>query len=232
MRLDKMLSECKVASRSEIKKLIRQGRISVNGETAKASDMKIDEKADEICFDGKRVEYKRFTYLMLNKPKGYVSATEDSRDKTVIELLPEKYIKLGLFPAGRLDKYTTGLMILTNDGQFAHEALSPKSHVEKSYEVTLLKPLKEDDVKAFSDGVYIEGGYLTKPARLIIRGEYEATVMIREGRYHQIKQMFGALGNRVLELRRISFGGLRLPDDLPLGEVRELSEVDINRIFV
>ena len=227
-----MLSECKVASRSEIKKLIRQGRICVNGIPAKSPEMKIDETFDTISFDGKFIPYKKYTYIMLNKPKGYVSATEDGKDRTVMELLEEKYRKMGLFLVGRLDKYTTGLLILTNDGQFAHEALAPKSHVVKSYEVTLLNPLDEEDAEQFLKGIYIEGGYLTKPAELIIKNKYEATVKIREGRYHQIKQMFRSRGNKVLELKRVSFGGLSLPDDLKEGETRELSQEDINRIFV
>jgi len=232
MRLDKMLSDCALASRSEIKKYVRQGRITVNGEVVKAADMKVNEISDVVCFDGKRVLYKKFVYLMLNKPEGYVSATEDKNDKTVLELVPEEYSGYDLFPAGRLDKYTTGLMILTNDGQFAHEALAPKKHVEKTYEVTLRDEPTLDDVKAFEEGVYIEGGYLTKPASLVLCGGNEAVITIHEGRYHQIKQMFGARGNKVVKLNRISFGGLKLPENLKKGEVIELTDNDLRAIFM
>ncbi|MBQ3379987.1 MAG: rRNA pseudouridine synthase [Clostridia bacterium] len=232
MRLDKMLSECTSESRSEIKKLIRQGRVSVNAVPVRSPDMKIDETRDTVTLDGRTIEYKPYLYIMLNKPAGYVSATQDKAERTVMELLPEEYKGRSLFVAGRLDKYTTGLMILTNDGQFAHEALSPKSHVKKTYLVTLSCPVGEDDVKAFKDGIYIEGGYLTKSAELVITGERSARVTISEGRYHQIKQMFGARGNSVVELRRISFGGLRLPDDLKEGSARELSDEERASVFV
>ncbi|MBR2742469.1 MAG: rRNA pseudouridine synthase [Clostridia bacterium] len=231
MRLDKMLSECTSESRSAIKKLIRQGRVTVNGVRAASPEQKIDETRDEVAVDGGIVPYKPFIYLILNKPEGYVSATEDKSERTVLELVPDEYKGRQLFPAGRLDKYTTGLMIITNDGRFAHEALSPKSHVKKTYIVGLSEPPTEDDVRAFREGVYIEGGYLTKSAELEITGDYEARVTISEGRYHQIKKMFGARGNRVVKLKRISFGGLKLPDDLSEGEVRELTAEEKERIF-
>ena len=232
MRIDKMLSECTGESRSDIKKLIKQGRVCVNGVPVRSPDTKIDENRDTVTLDGRQVEYRPFIYIMLNKPEGYVSATEDSREPTVMELMPDEYKKRGIFPAGRLDKYTTGLMILTNDGQFAHEALSPRSHVEKTYVVTLRDTLTADDVAAFHEGIYIEGGYKTKSAVLEITGSHNARVTLREGRYHQIKQMFGARGNRVLTLKRISFGGLLLPDDLKEGESRELTKEELALVFV
>lgn len=224
MRLDKMLANSGVGSRKDIKNMVKSGIITVNGKPVKKSDIHINENTDKVCVNGVAVEYREFVYLMLNKPAGYVSATEDFKYPTVIDLVPGQYRHFDLFPVGRLDIDTEGLLILTNDGAYAHNVLSPKKHVYKTYYAQLDAPATEDDVKAFAEGITIEGGYTCKEAELtLLDGEKpSALVRICEGKFHQVKLMFKAVGKTVTYLKRIKFGEFELPDDLPLGELTEI----------
>lgn len=226
MRLDKMLSECGVASRSEASKAARAGRISVNGNPVKKADIKVDPEKDAVVYCGVPVRYQKFVYLMLNKPDGYVSATEDGKDPTVVELLPAEYRKMGVFPCGRLDKHTLGLMLITNDGALSHRLLAPKSHVAKSYAFRVKFPLSRDDVEALEAGVDI-GGYFTKPCYVELSDEREGVITITEGKYHQIKLMMEAVHNQITYLERRSFGPLTWDPTLERGEWRPLTEEEI-----
>ncbi len=226
MRLDKLLSECGIASRKEAAKAVRAGRVTVNQLPVKRADMQVDENADEIYFAGKRVLWRRFVYVMLNKPDGYVSATEDGKEAVVTDLLPEEYRKMGVFPAGRLDKHTLGLMLLTNDGQLAHSLLSPKHHIAKSYAFRVKFPLSEADVAALEAGVDI-GGYCTKPCKISLSMPQSGVITITEGKYHQIKLMMEAVHNQITYLERLSFGPLTLDASLERGAWRELSAEEI-----
>ncbi len=223
MRLDKLLSECGIASRSEAARACRAGGVSVNGTIVKKADLHVDPEADAVVYLGKPVNYRKFVYLMLNKPAGYVSATEDGREPVVTELLPEEYRKMGIFPCGRLDKYTLGLMLLTNDGQLSHRLLAPKSHVAKSYGFTVEHPLSESELARLEAGVDI-GGYLTKPCRVEMTDETRGIITITEGKYHQIKRMMEAVENRITALERLTFGPLSLDPALGRGEWRVLTK--------
>ena len=230
MRLDKLLSECGIASRKETAKAAKAGQILVNGTPATKADMQVDPIADAITFCGRAVRWREFVYIMLNKPDGYVSATEDSRGEQVVtSLLPEEYQKMGLFPCGRLDKHTLGLMLLTNDGQLSHRLLSPKRHVAKTYAFHVKFPLSEADISALESGVDI-GGYLTKPCHVELTGEREGRITIIEGKYHQIKLMMEAVHNQITYLERITFGPLSLDAALARGEWRELTAEEIDAL--
>ena len=225
MRLDKFLSVTATATRSEAGKAARAGRIFVNGVACKSPSVHIDPDKDIVVYNGELVVYRKYTYIMLNKPKGYVSATEDNNDKTVLELLPEKLRGLGLFPCGRLDKNTVGLMLLTDNGELGHKLLAPKSHVSKTYGFECLTPLGDDDVKKLEDGVYIAGGYLTKPAKIkLSESRLSGEITITEGKYHQIKFMFEAVENKIIELERLTFGPLIKDESLQRGEWRYLTD--------
>ena len=226
MRLDKFFTATGTLTRSEAQRAVRAKRVCVNGMAAKKADMNVDPEADEITLDGERIKYQQYTYVMLNKPKGYVSATDDSRLPTVLELLPEKYKRLGLFPCGRLDRDTTGLMLLTDDGELAHFLLSPVSHVPKTYAYESESSLDDADAKKLENGVDIGEKALTKPARLEYIG-CKGEITLSEGRYHQIKRMFESVGNKITELERITFGPLALDPSLERGEWRELTEAEI-----
>lgn len=229
-RIDKIIANQTSYSRSDAKKLVLQKRVEVNGKTINSSDLKIDSDKDTITIDGTRVNIKKHIYLVLNKPKGYISATEDKTMPTVLDLVPEEYLHRELFPAGRLDKDTTGLMIITDDGESAHNILSPKKHIKKVYNVTLDIPVNEDMVKGFKDGVILNDGEC-KSAIMQITGTNTALVTLTEGRYHQIKRMFGCYGAKVIELQRIAMGNLALPDDLEMGECRELTDEEMERLL-
>ena len=222
-RLDKIIVSQGKYSRSEVKKLASQGKISVDNKIVKKTDLKVDKKSAKILVNGEEIKIKEHIYLILNKPKGYVSATEDIKDKTVLELVPEQFFRKSLFPAGRLDKDTTGLMIITDDGVLAHNILSPKKHIRKIYEVTLDIPVTDKMVKKFAEGIKLKDGEC-KSAKLEITGKYTCRVTITEGRYHQIKRMFGCCEAKVLELNRICMGNLYLPKDLKISKCRELKE--------
>ena len=228
-RIDRIISEQTNYSRKDIKKLINKRLVIVNGEIVISSDTKYDEENISIFIDGAKVEIREHIYLVLNKPKGYVSTTDQEHYKSVLELVPEKYKTRELFPAGRLDKDTTGLMIITDDGEFAHEILSPKKHVKKIYEVVIDNPLTKEMVDGFKNGVMLNDG-VCKSADLEINGKNQARVCLHEGRYHQIKRMFGCYNAKVLELNRICIGNYYLNADLKLGDVKELSSDDINLI--
>lgn len=228
MRVDKFLSVTGTATRSESSRAARRGRILLNGTACTNASQQIDPELDVVEFDGQRIIYKQYRYILLNKPQGYVSATEDAREKTVLELLPENLRTLGLFPCGRLDKNTVGLMLLTNNGDLGHKLLSPRYHVSKKYRYTAKFPLSEEDIQHLEQGISILDGYVTLPAKLypdedLSSGEIEIT----EGKYHQIKLMFEAVGNKITFLERITFGPLRKDETLSRGEWRELTDAEV-----
>ena len=230
MRLDKLLSECGISSRKESAKAAKAGQILVNGSPVTKADVQVDPTADAITFCGRAVKWRQFVYVMLNKPDGYVSATEDARGEQVVtSLLPEEYQKMGLFPCGRLDKHTLGLMLLTNDGQLSHRLLSPKRHVAKTYAFHVKFPLSNEDVLALEAGVDI-GGYITKPCHVKLIDEREGQITIIEGKYHQIKLMMEAIHNQITYLERITFGPLSLGPTLARGEWRELTAEEIDAL--
>lgn len=222
MRLDKFISMLGKATRSEAGKLIRAGKATVNGIVQKAPDYKIDPDNDLVTLLGEALTYKKYTYIMLNKPEGYVSATEDPNEKTVLDLVSVEDRRKGLFPCGRLDKNTLGLVILTNDGEGAHRVLSPKHHVSKVYKFISRDPVCENDIKLLEAGVDI-GGYLTKPCKIKMVSENEGEITLIEGKYHQIKRMLEAVGNKITYLERIRFGSIVLDPALKRGEWRYLT---------
>ena len=228
-RIDKIISNQTGYTRKEVKELIHMKRVTVNGETISKSDLKVNSKNDKITLDGTEIKIKKHIYLMLNKPKGYISATEDKNMKTVLDLLPKEYLHRILFPAGRLDKDTTGLMLITDDGEFAHDILSPKKHVKKTYKVTIDIPMTEEMITGFKKGVQLNDGEC-KSATLKITGSNTGIVTLTEGRYHQIKRMFGCFKAKVTELERIAIGNLKLPNDLTPGENRELTDIELDKI--
>ncbi len=224
MRLDKFLSVTATATRSETRRAVRAGEVIVNGAVARDPADDIDENTAVVAFRGQTVTYRKHHYILLNKPAGYVSATEDS-GPTVLSLLPEKYTVLGLFPCGRLDKDTEGLMLLTDDGETAHRLLSPRRHVTKRYAFRVERPLTEPEKAAFRAGLTLSDGTTTAPADIETDETGAAGVVtLTEGKYHQIKRMMGALGNRITALERVSFGPLTLPADLPRGAWRPLTD--------
>ena len=235
MRLDKYLSDMGLASRADLKKEIRGGLITVDGEVVRDPGFHVTENA-EICRRGAPVRYESFVYYMLNKPAGVISATEDRRLKTVLDLLPKEHRK-GIAPVGRLDKDTVGLLLLTNDGELAHRLLSPKRHVDKVYFTRVRGEITEDDVRAFSEGLRVSEDFLCLPAVLEIlsvlpadaarEAVSEARVTIREGKFHQIKRMFEAIGKEVIYLKRLSMGPLQLDPALPEGSCRRLTEDEL-----
>lgn len=228
-RLDKIISTQTNYSRKEIKELIRKKKITINESIALKSDIKVDEEKDVIRIFGEKLIIKKYVYLILNKPVGYVSATNDKKDLTVLDLVPKEYKHRNLFPAGRLDKDTTGLMLITDDGDFAHNILSPKKHVKKVYEVKIDIPMTKEMIANFKKGVNLIDGEC-KEAKLEITGTNTGIVTITEGRYHQIKRMFGCFKAKVIELNRIGMGNLILSSDLKLGECRELTKEEFNMI--
>ena len=231
IRLDKYLADMGLGTRTEVKKDIKKGRISVNGEIIKSPEYKIDTQTDAVLADGKEIAYEELIYYMLNKPQGVVSATEDRRDKTVLDLISEKKRK-DLFPVGRLDKDTEGLLLITNDGELAHNLLAPKKHVDKKYFVRLKAPLSEENRKRLEEGVDIGEDKLTLPAQVFVLNEErdEAEIIIREGKFHQIKRMFHAVGNEVVFLKRLSMGSLVLDEAFLPGEYRLLTPQEIERL--
>ena len=229
MRLDKFIVESGLASRSEITKVAKNGGVTVNGQVVRRASGHIDPTTDTVTYLGKEVVWREFTYVMLNKPDGYVSATEDDKFPTVLTLLPEELQRIGLFPCGRLDKNTLGLMLLTNNGPLSHKLLSPKNHVSKKYRFTVKFPISEDDVVALESGVDI-GGYITAPCKVEMTGEKEGYITLTEGKYHQIKLMAEAVHNQITYLERVSFGPILLDEALERGEWRYLSADEQNAL--
>lgn len=230
MRLDKFLSNSGKGSRKEIKQILKEGTVTVNGKVVKDPACKVDEANDKICIGNLPIIYKPFVYLMLNKPAGYVSAVYDKKLPVVISLVPEEYAHYEVFPVGRLDIDTEGLLILTNDGDLCHRVLSPKSHVDKTYFVQCENSLTQADVTAFKDGVTLDDGYKTMSAILDIDSDNptECLLTIQEGKFHQVKRMMEALGNKVVYLKRVKMGALSLDESLALGKIRELTEEEIS----
>lgn len=232
MRIDKLLSNMGIGSRKEVKEYIKKGLVKINGVTVEKPTLKVNESQDEITFEGEQIIYEKYIYLMMNKPKGVISATKGYNCKTVIDLLEENYQNKDIFPAGRLDKDTEGLVFLTNNGILAHNLLSPKKKVVKKYFATVENPLTNKDIEAFKNGIYIrELNYLTIPAKLEILSEKECFVYICEGKYHQVKSMFFETGNKVNYLKRISIGSLILDEKLNPGEYRRLSDDELEELM-
>ena len=232
-RLDKLLASTGRWSRSEGKRLVREGRVLADGRIAASAEEKYDPETVALVVDGAAVPLRRFVYVMLHKPAGVLSATEDGKGKTVLELLPEEYRRRGLFPVGRLDKDTEGLLLLTDDGQLAHDLLSPRKHVDKRYYARVEGTLDAGDCAAFAAGMTLGDGLVCLPAGLEILSsgaESEALVTIREGKFHQIKRMLAARGKPVRYLKRLSMGPLRLDDALAPGEWRELTAEEVKML--
>lgn len=233
LRIDKLLANVGYGSRKEVKKLLKDGSVKVNEVIVKDGKEQVDPNKDLVTLNGEAIHYKEFIYLMMNKPPGVVSATEDVREETVVDLLQLEDAVYEPFPVGRLDKDTEGLLLLTNDGKLAHRLLSPKKHVPKTYFAVIDQEVTHEDVMAFRRGVTLDDGYVTKPGELNIlksgiRSDIELT--ITEGKFHQVKRMFQAVGKRVIYLQRISMGPLQLDESLQLGEYRELTDEEIGKI--
>lgn len=228
MRLDKLITSTGIASRSQVTRAARSGQITLNGAVVRRADTQVDPDRDRVCFAGQPVVYRQYTYIMLNKPDGYVSATSDDRSPVVTELLPPELQRIGLFPCGRLDKNTLGLMLLTNNGELAHQLLLPRMHVAKTYAFACKFPLSADDVAKLSSGVDI-GGYITKPCTVFPDATGKSgKITITEGKYHQIKLMFEAVHNQITALERCHFGNLSLDPQLARGAWRYLTEEEVN----
>ena len=223
MRLDRFIVESGLATRSEVGRAVRAGQISVNGKVVRRPSGHIDPTCDKVTYCGREVIYRELTYIMLNMPDGYVSARSDDKSKTVLELLPDELQRIDLFPCGRLDKNTLGLMILTNNGPLAHKLLSPKNHVDKKYRFTVKFPISESDVAELESGVDI-GGYFTAPCKVEMTGEREGYITLTEGKYHQIKLMAEAVHNQITFLERVTFGPISLDTTLERGQWRHLTE--------
>jgi 16S rRNA pseudouridine516 synthase len=225
-RLDKILANSGYGTRKEVKAIVKSGRISINGNTVKDSSIHADPEQDNIIIDGEALDYKKYIYIMMNKPQGVISATEDDYDRTVIDLLDEKSRSFNLAPVGRLDKDTEGLLVLTNDGDLNHDLISPKKHVPKKYYAKIDGEVNEKHVEEFKNGIVLEDGYRCLPAELNILEagpQSEITVVLYEGKFHQVKRMFQSIGCTVVYLKRIQMGGLMLDDELSTGEYRELT---------
>ncbi len=228
MRIDKLLSQLGIASRKEASRAAKSGGVTVDGAVVKDLSTHVDPEKCRIFYLGREVVYQKYTYVMLNKPEGYVSATDDKSLPYVTELLPDELRRRELFPVGRLDRDTTGLMILTNNGQLAHSLLSPKHHVRKEYSFTAAEPLRAGAEEMFRNGVTLADGYECKSAELLLSEDRrEGRIVLTEGKYHQIKRMIAAMGNRVTRLERISFGGIPLDPALDRGEWRYLTDEEI-----
>ena len=230
-RLDRLLSELGVATRSELRQMIKSGRITVDGAAAAQPDMKIEEQGHTICVDGIELCTSCLRYFMMDKPEGVLSATEDKHQETVLDLLPSEVRRIGLFPVGRLDKDTSGLLLLTNDGDFAHRVISPKSGIEKLYYAEVDGVPDETDVKAFEEGIVLGDGTQCLSARLVPLGGNCCHVIVMEGKYHQVKRMLASRGKPVTKLRRLAVSGLELDPTLAPGEVKELKSEDIAKVL-
>ncbi len=230
LRIDKLLANSGFGSRKDVKKLLKSGAVLCNDVKIADGKAHVDPEKDQITVYGEPVHYREFIYLMMNKPKGYISATEDDRLKTVLDLLEPEDAHMKPFPVGRLDRDTEGLLVLTNDGQLAHDVLAPKKHVPKTYYAIIEGIVDEVDIERFKQGVTLDDGYVTKPGELTILKsgtQSEIELVIMEGKFHQVKRMFEAVGKKVLYLKRISMGALVLDESLELGEYREMTEEEL-----
>lgn len=232
IRLDKYLAQAGIGSRSQVKELLKKGKVTVNGQVASKPEIKVTPGEDSVYCCGEQVGHWEHRYFLLNKPAGVVSATEDTREKTVLDLFPVQ-LRRGLFPVGRLDKDTVGLLLVTDDGELAHRLLSPRKHVEKVYEALVEGQMSQDDVKAFEQGIDIGDDTPTRPAGLRIMQAAEQSLVritLTEGRYHQVKRMCQAVGKPVVKLKRLSMGSLKLDENLMEGTYRPLTEEEIGRL--
>lgn len=227
IRLDKFLSDAQLGTRSQVKQLMKKGLITVNGEISKKPELRIDPAIDRVCFDGKEISLEKEVYYMLNKPAGVVSATQDNHERTVLDLFAREDRRPDLFPVGRLDKDTTGLLLITNDGALSHRLLSPRHHVDKTYFTGVDGIISEETAELFANGLDIGDDKPTLPAILKPLSDHEALVTIHEGRFHQIKRMFHAAGCEVVRLKRLSMGSLTLDEELPEGSYRRLTPEEI-----
>lgn len=234
IRLDKFLANAGIGTRSQVREYVKQRRVWLDGQVCIKAETKINIEQSEVTFDKRVVMYEKFVYLMMNKPKGYISATKDDFKETVLDLIDDEYKKLNVFPVGRLDRDTVGLLILSNDGRFAHNTLSPKKHIQKSYYAHINGEITDFHVKEFKEGVRIKDGYKCLPAELQV--EYSAEnfskvkVTISEGKYHQIKRMFEAYGKKVVYLQRLTFDEIKLDENLEEGEYRHLNQEEMTLI--
>ena len=236
MRLDKFLVACAVGSRTEVKNFLKSGRVTVNGKKEKSAKLQIDEETDEICFDGQKLDYEEFVYYMMNKPQGVISATEDPTHKTVLDLLDDYARAKEVFPVGRLDIDTHGLLLLTNDGKLAHALLSPKRHVDKIYLARINGVMTDADVETFAQGVPLKD-FTCQPAKLELvsvdteKDQSLVRVSIAEGKFHQVKRMVGYCGKEVVDLQRLTMGTLTLDEDLKRGEWRRLTKEELEGLL-
>ena len=236
MRLDKYLVACAVGSRTEVKNFLKTGRVTVNGKKAKSAKLQINEDTDEICFDGEKLDYEEFVYYMMNKPQGVISATEDTKHKTVLDLLDDYARAKEVFPVGRLDIDTHGLLLLTNDGKLAHALLSPKRHVDKTYLAQVDGIMTDEDIETFAKGIPLKD-FTCQPAKLELvsidreKGQSLVRVTIAEGKFHQVKRMVAYCGKEVVDLQRLTMGTLTLDEDLKRGEWRRLSKEELEGLL-
>ena len=232
-RLDKIMANARLGSRKEVTQYIKAGRIKVGNTIIKDPSKKFDAEEDKFYLDDEIVDTRKFIYLILNKPEGYLSATEDNYDPVVTDLLAQKHQAFGPFPIGRLDKDTRGLLLLTNDGELNHKLISPRWHVDKVYIAKLREPAGDKYENRFLKGVVLDDGYRCMPAEFKVLSQDRKTVevTIQEGKFHQVKRMFETLGNKVVDLERIRFGPLGIPSELKLGEYRELTRGELNELL-
>ena len=236
MRLDKYLVACVVGSRTEVKDFLKSGRVMVNSKKEKSAKLQINEETDEICFDGQKLEYEEFVYYMMNKPQGVISATEDPKHKTVLDLLDDLARSKEVFPVGRLDIDTHGLLLLTNDGKLAHALLSPKRHVDKTYLAQVDGIMTQEDVETFAQGIPLKD-FICQPAKLELvsvdseKNQSQIRVTIAEGKFHQVKRMVAYCGKEVVDLQRLTMGTLTLDEDLKRGEWRRLSQEELEGLI-
>ena len=236
MRLDKYLVACAVGSRTEVKNFLKSGRVTVNGKKEKSAKLQINEETDEICFDGQKLEYEEFVYYMMNKPQGVISATEDPKHKTVLDLLDDYARAKEVFPVGRLDIDTHGLLLLTNDGKLAHALLSPKRHVDKTYLAQVDGIMTDEDIETFAKGIPLKD-FTCQPSKLELvsidreKNQSLVRVTIAEGKFHQVKRMVAYCGKEVVDLQRLTMGTLTLDENLKRGEWRRLSKEELEGLL-
>lgn len=232
IRLDKLLADMGIGSRKDIREIIKSGRVYVDGKCVLVPDLKLDTYKSKINLDGKEIEYSKFHYYMMNKPSGIVTATEDGKQRTVLDIVTPEMRRMDLFPVGRLDKDTSGLLLLTNDGDFAHRVISPKSCIEKVYLAKVQNEINTEDVRAFQQGLILGDGTKCLPAKLDKLENRFCLVAVMEGKYHQVKRMLASRGKPVVELKRLSIGGLKLDESLEAGGFRELTQQELDSIFI